>query len=187
MSSAQSRLRRRRPVGGDHDVQLLTGRGHPECTLTVGSASSSPNGGRSLLPLTNIPFSPMVVPVQATICQLCPGAPNVYGGTLSPHRGMFEIVRTRCGGVNMETYRRTAVFGIACALLLTFPVLAHHSTGLFDQSQVILQEGTVNEFEWINPHTLAACRLHRRERQRDDMGVRGRKCQPIDVIGVEPG
>ena len=53
----------------------------------------------------------------------------------------------------METYRRTAVFGIACALLLTFPVLAHHSTGLFDQSQVILQEGTVNEFEWINPHT----------------------------------
>ena len=53
----------------------------------------------------------------------------------------------------METYRRTAIFGIACALFLTFPVLAHHSTGLFDQSQVILQEGTVNEFEWINPHT----------------------------------
>ncbi len=53
----------------------------------------------------------------------------------------------------METYRRTAICGIASALLLTCPVLAHHSTGLFDQSQVISQAGTVNEFEWINPHT----------------------------------
>ena len=53
----------------------------------------------------------------------------------------------------METYRRTAICGIAYALLLTFPTLAHHSTGLFDQSQVNLQAGTVNEFEWINPHT----------------------------------
>ncbi|MCZ6682675.1 MAG: DUF6152 family protein [Planctomycetota bacterium] len=53
----------------------------------------------------------------------------------------------------METNRRTAICGIACALLLTFPILAHHSTGLFDQSQVISQVGTVNEVEWINPHT----------------------------------
>jgi len=53
----------------------------------------------------------------------------------------------------MNTYRRLAFCGIAFALLLTFPVLAHHSTGLFDQSQVIEQEGTVGEFEWINPHT----------------------------------
>ena len=53
----------------------------------------------------------------------------------------------------MNTYRRLAFCGIACALAFTFPVLAHHSTGLFDQSQVIEREGTVNEFEWINPHT----------------------------------
>ena len=53
----------------------------------------------------------------------------------------------------METYRRIAICGIASALLLTGPVLAHHSTGLFDQSQLIEQEGTVSEFEWINPHT----------------------------------
>ncbi len=52
----------------------------------------------------------------------------------------------------METYRHIAICGIASALLLTCPVLAHHSTGLFDQSQVISQKGTVSEFEWINPH-----------------------------------
>ena len=53
----------------------------------------------------------------------------------------------------MEISRRTAICTIVYALSLTFPVLAHHSTGLFDQSQVISQTGTVNEFEWINPHT----------------------------------
>ena len=52
----------------------------------------------------------------------------------------------------METYRRTAIGGIAFPLLLTIPVLAHHSTGLFDQTQVISQTGTVNKFDWINPH-----------------------------------
>ena len=52
----------------------------------------------------------------------------------------------------METYRRTAIGAIACILLLTFPVLAHHSTRLFDQTQLTLQTGKVNEFEWINPH-----------------------------------
>ncbi len=52
----------------------------------------------------------------------------------------------------METYRRTALGAIACTLLLTFPVLAHHSTRLFDQTQLISQAGTVNVFEWINPH-----------------------------------
>ena len=52
----------------------------------------------------------------------------------------------------METYRRTVIGTIACALLLTPPILAHHSTRLFDQTQLALQTGKINEFEWINPH-----------------------------------
>ena len=42
--------------------------------------------------------------------------------------------------------------GTLAAFSIAFPVLAHHSTALFDQSQVISQTGTINEFEWINPH-----------------------------------
>ena len=36
--------------------------------------------------------------------------------------------------------------------LFAVPALAHHSFAIFDQSQVISLTGTVEEFEWINPH-----------------------------------
>lgn len=55
--------------------------------------------------------------------------------------------------MNMNTFRRLVSCGIAYAFVFTSAVLAHHSTGLFDQSQVLLRTGTVQEFEWINPHT----------------------------------
>ncbi len=39
------------------------------------------------------------------------------------------------------------------ALSIAHSVFAHHSFGLFDRSQVISRTGTIDEFEWINPHT----------------------------------
>ena len=52
----------------------------------------------------------------------------------------------------MLTNRSAAIGGIACALVLAFPVFAHHSTGMFDQTQTLSRAGTVNQFDWINPH-----------------------------------
>ena len=41
---------------------------------------------------------------------------------------------------------------IAVILVLACPVQAHHSFAMFDQSQTVHMEGTVSDFEWINPH-----------------------------------
>jgi hypothetical protein len=41
---------------------------------------------------------------------------------------------------------------IAVAVLAT-PVLAHHSFSMFDAQQTVTLEGTVKEFEWVNPHS----------------------------------
>ena len=56
------------------------------------------------------------------------------------------------GGMNMDTTRSAAIGGIACALVLALPVFAHHSTGMFDQTQTLSRSGTVNQLDWINPH-----------------------------------
>ena len=53
----------------------------------------------------------------------------------------------------MDIHRRIAFCGIAYVLVVACPVLAHHSTGLFDQSKVVSRTGTVRQFESINPHT----------------------------------
>jgi len=52
----------------------------------------------------------------------------------------------------MNTNRSAAIGGIACALVLAFPVFAHHSTGMFDQTQTLSRSGTVDALDWINPH-----------------------------------
>ena len=54
--------------------------------------------------------------------------------------------------MRITTIHCIAMGGTLAAFSIAFPVLAHHSTALFDQSQVISQTGTINEFEWINPH-----------------------------------
>jgi hypothetical protein len=36
---------------------------------------------------------------------------------------------------------------------LTTPTLAHHSFSMFDAQQTVTLEGTVKEFEWVNPHS----------------------------------
>lgn len=63
----------------------------------------------------------------------------------------FDMIRI--GAMSMNTPRRIALCGIAYVLAVAGPVLAHHSTGLFDQSKLVSRTGTVRQFEWINPHT----------------------------------
>lgn len=44
-----------------------------------------------------------------------------------------------------------ALAGIAAALVAV-PAIAHHSFSIFDQSKVFSKQGTVKQFEFINPH-----------------------------------
>lgn len=43
------------------------------------------------------------------------------------------------------------IMGVVLSLI-TFPAFGHHSFSMFDQTQLVSLEGTVTEFEWINPH-----------------------------------
>jgi hypothetical protein len=47
------------------------------------------------------------------------------------------------------------VAGLACvvAAACAAPALAHHSFAMFDAQQTVTLEGTVKEFEWVNPHS----------------------------------
>jgi Family of unknown function (DUF6152) len=39
------------------------------------------------------------------------------------------------------------------AAMFTAPALAHHSFAMFDAQKTVTLEGTVKEFEWVNPHS----------------------------------
>ena len=42
--------------------------------------------------------------------------------------------------------------GIAFAMS-AMPALAHHSFAMFDAEKTLTMQGTVKEFEWVNPHS----------------------------------
>mgnify|MGYP007039443798 CR=1 FL=1 len=43
---------------------------------------------------------------------------------------------------------------LIAVLLLSGPVIAHHSFAMFDQSKTVTLDGTVTEFQWTNPHAF---------------------------------
>ena len=50
--------------------------------------------------------------------------------------------------MNLKAVSLTAIAVAA----FTAPALAHHSFAMFNAEQTITLEGTVKEFEWVNPH-----------------------------------
>jgi hypothetical protein len=60
---------------------------------------------------------------------------------------------TFSGGIAVNTRRFVILFALAAgAILLSSPVLAHHSTAEYDMTAVTPIKGTVAKFEWSNPH-----------------------------------
>ena len=49
-------------------------------------------------------------------------------------------------------YLRTLSLAGFALSLFAFPALGHHSFAMFDHGQVLTLNGTVQEFEWHNPH-----------------------------------
>ena len=50
--------------------------------------------------------------------------------------------------MNLKVVSLTAIAVTAFAA----PAFAHHSFAMFDAEQTVTLEGTVKEFEWVNPH-----------------------------------
>jgi hypothetical protein len=63
-------------------------------------------------------------------------------------------------GANPALLRRVISPGVGAALvmagvLLVLPSLwAHHGLAEFDTTHVVMMEGTVTDFQWINPHSF---------------------------------
>jgi hypothetical protein len=87
---------------------------------------------------------------------------------------------------------------VLAAAALTAPALAHHSFAMFDAQQTVTLEGTVKEFEWVNPHSwlrvvvkdektgqqaLWALELSSPSRL-VTMGMRADSVKPGDVVSV---
>jgi len=47
---------------------------------------------------------------------------------------------------------KTLALAGAAGALIALPAIAHHSFAMFDQAQTVHLDGTVTDFEWINPH-----------------------------------
>lgn len=47
---------------------------------------------------------------------------------------------------------KTLALAGAATVLFAVPSLAHHSFAMFNQAETVEIEGTVTNFEWINPH-----------------------------------
>lgn len=46
-----------------------------------------------------------------------------------------------------------AIAAAAGSIALALPVVAHHSTAMFDFAKTVEMKGTIKEFQWTNPHT----------------------------------
>jgi hypothetical protein len=55
--------------------------------------------------------------------------------------------------VNVQSKIRIALLGLAACLTIA-PAGAHHSTAMFDWGKEKTVEGTIDKYEWTQPHTF---------------------------------
>jgi hypothetical protein len=53
-----------------------------------------------------------------------------------------------------RAHRARSTVAVVLTVSTAFPLLAHHSFAMFDQSKEVTLVGTVKEFQWTNPHSF---------------------------------
>jgi Family of unknown function (DUF6152) len=57
--------------------------------------------------------------------------------------------------VQLWQWRPRLAFGLFCAaVLMALPSIAHHSYAAYDVNQTLTLKGTVETFQWSNPHSM---------------------------------
>jgi hypothetical protein len=68
----------------------------------------------------------------------------------------LKVITRKIATLNIATLNIISVTAISvtavAAALFAVPAIAHHSFAMFDSQQTITLDGTVKEFEWVNPH-----------------------------------
>jgi hypothetical protein len=54
----------------------------------------------------------------------------------------------------MLRYRFASLLAAGTLLVMAGAASAHHSFAMFDQTQTVILEGTVSDFQWTNPHAV---------------------------------
>jgi Family of unknown function (DUF6152) len=66
------------------------------------------------------------------------------------------------------------------ALVVAAPVLAHHSTAAFDMEKTVEITGTVEDFQWTNPHTWTNVKVNE---SGDSAGIYGLEGMSPNYLG----
>src|SRR5262245_46490736 len=66
------------------------------------------------------------------------------------------------------------------ALAVSAPALAHHSTAAFDMEKTIEITGTIEDFQWTNPHTWTNVKV---EGSGDSAGIYGLEGMSPNYLG----
>ena len=81
--------------------------------------------------------------------------------------------------------RSLALAGIT-ASLFAWPVYAHHSFAMFDHSQSLKLTGSVENFEWVNPHSWLFVRITEASGKTARWGFEGRSPNTLARLGLKP-
>ena len=73
---------------------------------------------------------------------------------------------------------------LGLALLSAAPrAMAHHSTAMFDLTKTIKVQGTVEQFDWTNPHTWIWLNVQTAPDKTDRFGIEGMSPNYLNRIG----
>jgi hypothetical protein len=77
--------------------------------------------------------------------------------------------------MRMKTMSSLAISSLAAcaALAVAPPALAHHSTAAFDMEKTIEITGTVEDFQWTNPHTWTNVKVEGSDESAGIYGLEG--------------
>ena len=77
--------------------------------------------------------------------------------------------------MRMKTMSSLAIssFTACAALAVAPPALAHHSTAAFDMEKTIEITGTVEDFQWTNPHTWTSVKVEGSDESAGIYGLEG--------------
>jgi len=84
--------------------------------------------------------------------------------------------------------RKTARFWVlTLSVLSNVPIaIAHHSSAMFDRSQTLVLEGTVKEYQFLNPHTWIEILVEDESGATTQWSIEASGRRPMVAMGLGP-
>ena len=79
------------------------------------------------------------------------------------------------------------ILGCAIAVLAAFPVAAHHSFAMFDQTRQVTLTGTIKQFQWTNPHSFILVTITNPQGQAEEWAIECAAPAVLTGLGWKPG